>query len=69
MGIVVNDGYYYTAQLIDENRVILHNIEKDDMPRISSIVGRNVEIKCLDGRIEAIAEEPERYESSRGWNR
>jgi hypothetical protein len=69
MGIVENDGYHYAAQLIDENRVILHNIEKDDMPQISSIVGRNVEIKCVDGRIGAIAEEQDRYERSRGWSR
>jgi hypothetical protein len=69
MGIVENDGYHYAAQLIDENRVILHNIGKDDMPQISSIVGRNVEIKCVDGRIGAIEEESERHERSRGWGR
>jgi hypothetical protein len=33
------------------------------------IVGKKVEIKCLDGRIGAIAEESERHERSRGWSR
>jgi hypothetical protein len=33
------------------------------------IIGRNVEIKCLDWRIGAIAEEWERHERSRGWSR
>jgi hypothetical protein len=69
MGIVENDGYHYAAQLIDENRVILHHIEKDGLRQIAAIAGRNVEIKCLDGHIGAIAEGSERRERNRGWSR
>jgi hypothetical protein len=69
IGIVERDGHNYAAQVIGENRVILHYIEKDGLSQIAAIVGRNVEIKCLDWRIGAIMEEPERRERSRGWSR
>jgi hypothetical protein len=69
MGTVENNGHCYAAQVIGHNRVILHAVVKGDLPRIASIVGKKVEIKCLDGRIGAIAEELERHERSRGWSR
>jgi hypothetical protein len=48
---------------------ILHNVEKSDLPQIASIIGKKVEIKSLDGRIGAIAEELERHEMNMGWSR
>jgi hypothetical protein len=69
MGTVENNGHCYAAQMIGHNRVILHSIVKGDLPNIASIVGKKVEIKCLDGRMGAIAEEPERHERNRGWSR
>jgi hypothetical protein len=69
MGTVENNGNYYAAQMIGEGRIILHDIERSDLPQIASIVGKKVEIKCLDGRIGAIAEEAERPERNRGWSR
>jgi hypothetical protein len=69
MGTVENNGHCYAAQMIGDNHVILHDVEKGDLPQIASIVGKKVEIKNLDGRIGAIAEESERRERSRGWSR
>jgi hypothetical protein len=39
----------------------LHDVEKDDLSQIASIVGKKVEIKCLDRRIGMIVEEVERH--------
>jgi hypothetical protein len=69
MGTVENNGHCYAAQMIGDNHVILHDVEKCDLPQIASIVGKKVEIKSIDGRIGAIAEEAERHERSRGWSR
>jgi hypothetical protein len=33
------------------------------------IIGKKVEINCLDGRIGAITEKSERHERDRGWSR
>jgi hypothetical protein len=69
MGTVENNGHCYAAQMIGDSHVILHDVEKDDLPQIASIVGKKVEIKSLDGRIGAIEEEVARRERSRGWSR
>jgi hypothetical protein len=69
LGTAEHNGYHYAAQLIGDSHVILHNVEKSDLPKMVSIVGKNVEIKCIDGRIGAIAEELERPEGSRWWSR
>jgi hypothetical protein len=69
MGTVENSSHCYAAQMIGENHVILHDIEKDDLSQIAAIVGKKVEIKSLDGRIGVIAEELGRQERSRGWSR
>jgi hypothetical protein len=69
MGTVENNGHCYAAQIIGDNHVILHDVEKDGMSQIAAIVGKKVEIKSLDGRIGAIAEESERRERIRGWSR
>jgi predicted nucleic acid-binding Zn-ribbon protein len=69
MGTVENNGYCYAARMIGGNHVILHDVEKDDLPQVASILGKKVEIKSLDGRIGAIAEEQDRYERSRGSSR
>jgi hypothetical protein len=69
IGTAERNGHHYAVQVIGENRVILHNIEKGDLPQIALIVGQKVEIKCLDGRIGTIAEESGRRERSRGWSR
>jgi hypothetical protein len=69
MGTVESNAHCYAVQMIGDNRVILHRVEKDNLPQITSIIGRNVDIKCLDGRIGAITQEPKRHERSRGWGR
>jgi hypothetical protein len=69
LGTAEHNGHHYAAQLIGDSHVILHNIEKSDMAKIASIVGRKVEIKCLDGQIGAIAEERGQRERNRGWSR
>jgi hypothetical protein len=69
IGTTERNGHHYAAQVIGENRVILHDIEEGDLPQIALIVGKKVEIKCLDGRIGTIAEASERRERSRGWSR
>jgi predicted NAD-dependent protein-ADP-ribosyltransferase YbiA (DUF1768 family) len=69
LGTAEHNGHHYAAQLIDDSHVILHNIEKSDLPQIASIVGKKVEIKCLDGQIGAIAEERGQRERNRGWSR
>jgi hypothetical protein len=48
---------------------IMYTVEKSDLPQINTIVDKNVEIKCLDGRIGAIAEECRQIERNRGWSR
>jgi hypothetical protein len=69
LGTAEHNGHHYAAQLIGDSHVILHHVEKGDLPQIASIVGKNVEIKCLDGRIGAIEEEHEQHERHRGWSR
>jgi hypothetical protein len=69
IGTAERDGSQYAAQMIGGNHVILHCVEKDDIPQIAALVGKKVEIRCLDGRIGAITEEAERPERSRGWSR
>jgi hypothetical protein len=48
MGAAERDGRRYATQMIGGNHVILHYVEKGDLPQIASIVGKRVEIKCLD---------------------
>jgi hypothetical protein len=69
IGLVARSGHHYAAQMMYGGHVILHNVERDDLPKIASIVGKKVEIKCFDGRIGTIAQESERLERSRGWGR
>jgi hypothetical protein len=69
IGTAERNGHHYTVRVIGENRVILHDIEKGDLPRIALIVSKKVEIKCVDGRMGAIAEESGRHEMSRGWSK
>jgi hypothetical protein len=69
LGTAEHNGHHYAAQLIGDSHVILHNVEKNNLPQIASIVGRKVEIKSIDGRIGAIAEEHEHRERHRGWSR
>ncbi|MDR1510805.1 MAG: relaxase/mobilization nuclease domain-containing protein [Synergistaceae bacterium] len=69
IGTAEHNGHHYAVQVIGENRIILHNIEKDDLPQIASIVGKKVEIKCLDWSIGTIADEPERHERGSGRSR
>jgi hypothetical protein len=52
-----------------DGHVILHDIEKTDLPKIASVAGKNVEIRCVGGRIGAIESELERRERYRGWSR
>ncbi|MDR1621679.1 MAG: hypothetical protein LBS00_04825, partial [Synergistaceae bacterium] len=68
LGTAEHNDHHYAAQLIGDSHVILHNVEKNDLQQIVSIVGRKVEIKCIDGRIGVIAEERDR-ERNRGWSR
>jgi hypothetical protein len=69
LGTVERDGRHYAAQTIYDGHVILHRVEQDALPQIAAVAGKKVEIKCVDGRIGAIAEESERRERSRGWSR
>jgi hypothetical protein len=69
MGAAERDGRRYAVQMIGGYHVILHYVEKGDLPQIASIVGKRVEIKCLGRRIRAIEEVPERHERSRGRGR
>jgi hypothetical protein len=69
IGTAERDGSHYAVQVISKNRVILHHVEKDGLSHITAIVGKKVEIKCVDWRIGAIMEESERHERSRGWSR
>jgi hypothetical protein len=69
LGTAEHNGHHYAAQLIGDSHVILHHVEKGDLPQIASIVGKNVEIKCLDGCIGAIMGERDRLARSRGWSR
>jgi hypothetical protein len=55
--------------MIGGNHMILHDVEKGDLPQIAAIIGKKVEIKSLDGRIGAITEGAERPERSRGRGR
>jgi hypothetical protein len=69
LGTVERNDHHYAAQLIDEGRVILHNVEKSDLYKISELTGKDIEIRSVDGDIAAIVEERERHERNRGWSR
>jgi hypothetical protein len=69
LGTVERNNRDYAVQLIDEGRVILHNVEKDDLRNIAAQVGKTVEIRSVEGKFATIAERMEQFERNRGWRR
>jgi hypothetical protein len=69
IGTTEHNGHHYAAQMMSNDHVILHDIEKWDLPQIASIVGNKVEIRCVDGRMGTIEEERGLKERNRGWSR
>jgi len=65
----IEAGFTLAVQLVDENRVILHDVERSGLPKISELIGKDILIRSVDGRVAAIAEEIERPERNRRWNR
>jgi hypothetical protein len=57
LGLVENNGISYAAQSIGDGHVILHYATQDQLPRISALVGKNVEISFREDRIGEITEE------------
>jgi hypothetical protein len=69
LGAVEKNGYHYAAQIMYDGHVILHNVEKSDLPEIASIAGKDVEIRNVYGRIGTIVEKHGERERNRGWSR
>jgi hypothetical protein len=69
LGTVERDGHYYAVQDIGDDHVILHGVEKDNLPDIQSMTGKKVEIRNDGGRVSSIAGEIEHRERNRGWSR
>jgi hypothetical protein len=69
IGTAERNGYHYAVQMGHDGHVFLHDIEKGDLPQVASIVGKDVEIRCVDGHIGAIWEERTQRERNRGFSR
>jgi hypothetical protein len=52
-----------------DGHVILHDIERNDLPKIAVMTGKKAEIRNDNGRIGTIAEEQELRERNKGWSR
>ncbi|MDL2263668.1 relaxase/mobilization nuclease domain-containing protein, partial [Synergistaceae bacterium OttesenSCG-928-I11] len=48
LGIVSGGERFYAVQAIEENRVVTHNVAKEDILAFENMVGKNVDIKCDD---------------------
>jgi hypothetical protein len=66
IGTAERNGHHYAAQMGYDGHVILHDIEKGDLAKISELIGKDVEIRSVDGHIGAIEEEVKRHEKNRG---
>jgi hypothetical protein len=72
LGILEKNGYFYAAQHLGDNHIILHDASNDDLPELKSLIGQEVEITSDDGRIHDIVDfqrRPERPGRNRGWLR
>jgi hypothetical protein len=72
LGVLEKNGYFYAAQNIGDNHIILHGADPSDLPAIKSMIGQKVEIKNDDGRIQNIVDSRSRIETrerNRGWGR
>jgi hypothetical protein len=56
------------VQELPGNLGILHHISKDDLPKLEKLVGKDVEISSLDGRLPSIKDTQRDRERGRNRN-
>jgi hypothetical protein len=72
LGILEKNGYFYAAQHLGENHIILHDADRNDLPALKALVGQEVEITSDNGSILNILDSQslsKRLERNRGWSR
>jgi hypothetical protein len=72
LGILEKNGYFYAAQHLGENHIILHDADRNDLPALKVLVGQEVEITSGNGSILNILDSrslSKRLERNRGWSR
>jgi hypothetical protein len=69
LGVAKTNDNYYAVHYIGGGHVILHSADKEELPSISIVTGKKVEISCRNYKIGEIHEESYRLGRSRGWSR
>jgi hypothetical protein len=72
LGVLEKNGYFYAAQSIGGNHVILHDADPSDLPVLEVLTGQEIELTSDNGRIQGIVDSisrTERLERNRGWSR
>ena len=62
LGVFESEGRFYAVQRIDENRFILHGAEREDIPALEALAGRDAEITSDYKGILNIVDSGSRYE-------
>ncbi|GHS85501.1 hypothetical protein AGMMS49957_01650 [Synergistales bacterium] len=68
LGVIENENHVYAVQAISDAHLILHNVSRDDLPKVEAFIGRRAEITNDDYRIKSITE-PRQLDRSRSWGR
>jgi hypothetical protein len=72
LGVLEKNGYFYAAQHLGDNHIILHDTDQKDLPALKTLIGQEIEITSDNGRIQNIVDSrsrTERLEKKRGWSR
>jgi hypothetical protein len=69
LGILEKDGYFYAAQHLGDNHIILHCASNDYLPELKALIGQEVGITSDNGNIVDSRLRCERLERKRGWSR
>jgi hypothetical protein len=72
LGILEKNGYFYAAQHLGDNHIVLHDADRNDLSVLKALIGQEIGITNDNGHIENIIDSRsrfERLERNRGWRR
>ena len=72
LGVLEKNGYFYAAQYLGDNHIVLHDADPNDLPALNALIGQEVEIMSDNGQIQNIVGSRSRSEQlkrNRGWSR
>ena len=67
LGVIEHENRLYAVQIIDENRLIVHDTKREDIPALEAMVGREVEITRNCDGISDISDSGSWYERLEGY--